>query len=604
MVKIPYGLGHFQTLREENGLYFDRTKLLHDLEAAGRQLLFLRPRRFGKTLWLTLLESYYDIAAADQFETLFGDLAIGQNPTPNRNRYFILRWNFSTINPNGDHEQIKQGLYGHINNSIRDALLRYQSWWPQAVSAAELIDEADALRSLERLVSRCRHAGYPLYLLIDEYDNFANEVLTSREQGRQRYNELVESEGVIKTVFKAVKAATDGLGLERVFITGVSPVVMSDITSGYNVAKNISQRPHFAKLCGLTGEEVMQLNQQIALECELPEGAAEEAMSLMQNFYNGYRFSGADTTRLYNPTLCLYFWDEWQQLCRYPNELLDDNLAMDKNRLRYIASLPHGAEVIEAALNPQQPLQVEKLVQDFGVAAMLKDPSDASFIISLLVYFGVLTIDSVTLLGELTVTIPNQVVRSLYIDRIQQQLLNGYEDNNRQQAVAKQLYTEAEFEPLADFIEQRLYQIFDNRDMRWSNELTLKTTLLLLLTNDLYYLPRSELSLGGGYSDLLFEIRPDKRQAPLYDLLFELKYLSLKDLKLSAEQLNELSREQLAELAPVKKLLDDAEVQLASYQPKLQQLFPAVEWQLKPFAVVSLGTKRLVWRDGCRAMLR
>ncbi|QEP42693.1 AAA family ATPase [Ectothiorhodospiraceae bacterium BW-2] len=473
-----------------------------------------------------------------------------------------------------------------------------------AISAAELIDEADALRSLERLVSRCRHAGYPLYLLIDEYDNFANEVLTRRDKGRESYHELVESEGVIKTVFKAVKAATDGLGLERVFITGVSPVVMSDITSGYNVAKNISQRPRFARLCGFTGEEVMQLNQQIALECKLPEGAAEEAMSLMQNFYNGYRFSGADTTRLYNPTLCLYFWDEWQQLCRYPNELLDDNLAMDKNRLRYIASLPHGAEVIEAALNTQQPLQVEKLVQDFGVAAMLKDPSDASFIISLLVYFGVLTIDSVTLLGELTVTIPNQVVRSLYIDRIQQQLLNGYEDNNRQQAVAKQLYTEAEFEPLADFIEQRLYQIFDNRDMRWSNELTLKTVLLLLLTNDLYYLPRSELSLGGGYSDLLFEIRPDKRQAPLYDLLFELKYLSLKDLKLSAEQLSDMSRKQLAELAPVKKLLDEAEGQLASYQPKLQQLFPAVVWQLKSFAVVSLGTKRLVWRDGCRVMLR
>ncbi|QEP44043.1 hypothetical protein D5085_13500 [Ectothiorhodospiraceae bacterium BW-2] len=223
-------------------------------------------------------------------------------------------------------------------------------------------------------------------------------------------------------------------------------------------------------------------------------------------------------------------------------------------------------------------------------------PSDASFIISLLVYFGVLTIQDVSPLGKLKVTIPNQVVRSLYIDRIQQQLLNGYEDNNRQQAVAEQLYTEADFEPLADFIEQRFYSVLDNRDMRWSNELTLKTTLLLLLTNDLYYLPRSELSLGGGYSDLLFEIRPDKRQAPLYDLLFELKYLSLKDLKLSAEQLNEMSREQLAELAPVKTLLDEAEGQLASYQPTLEQLFPAVAWKIKSFAVVSLGTRRLVWR--------
>ncbi|QEP44045.1 AAA family ATPase [Ectothiorhodospiraceae bacterium BW-2] len=600
MVNISYGLGHFKTLREEGGLYFDRTDLLHELEAAGRQLLFLRPRRFGKTLWLTLLESYYDIDAAEQFEPLFGDLAIGQNPTPNRNRYFMLKWNFSVIDPSGDLAHISRSLHNHLNSSIERFCNRYRQWLNRSVQ----IDPQDGIHSFENLLGELAAYDTPLYLLIDEYDNFANEVLTSREHGRKRYNELVKGEGVIKTVFKAVKAATDGLGLERVFITGVSPVVMSDITSGYNVAKNISQRPHFAKLCGFTGEEVMQLNRQIALECELPEGAAEEAMSLMQNFYNGYRFSVDDTTRLYNPTLCLYFWDEWQQLCRYPNELLDDNLAMDKNRLRYIAALPHGAEVIEAALNPQQSLWVAKLAQNFGVKAMLNDPPDASFIISLLVYFGVLTIQDVSPLGKLKVTIPNQVVRSLYIDRIQQQLLNGYEDNNRQQAVAEQLYTEADFEPLADFIEQRFYSVLDNRDMRWSNELTLKTTLLLLLTNDLYYLPRSELSLGGGYSDLLFEIRPDKRQAPLYDLLFELKYLALKDLKLSAEQLSDMSREQLAELKPVKTLLDEAERQLATYQPTLEQLFPAVEWKIKSFAVVSLGIRRLVWREGCRVTLR
>ncbi|QEP42058.1 AAA family ATPase [Ectothiorhodospiraceae bacterium BW-2] len=592
MVNIPYGKGDFKRLRTDGQLYFDRTELLHALEAAGEQLLFLRPRRFGKTLWLTLLESYYDIAAADQFDPLFGDLAIGQNPTPNRNRYFMLKWNFSVIDPGGDYQQLVSRIHRHINNSIEFFSARYHDFLPEAVP----IDQTDGLGSLEKLLIVAKRFNFPLYLLIDEYDNFANEVLTSREQGRQRYNELVEGEGVIKTVFKAVKAATDGLGLERVFITGVSPVVMSDITSGYNVAENISHWPEFHALCGLTAEELQPVCHQIAQHCQLPESAADEALSMMRNFYNGYRFCREEAQRLYNPTLTLYFLKHWQRRCRYPDELLDDNLAMDKNRLRYIAALPHGTEVIEAALNPQQSLWVAKLAQNFGVKAMLNDPPDASFIISLLVYFGVLTIQDVSPLGKLEVAIPNQVVRSLYIDRIQQQLLNGYEDNNRQQAVAEQLYTEADFEPLVDFIEQRFYSVLDNRDMRWSNELTLKTTLLLLLTNDLYYLPRSELSLGGGYSDLLFEIRPDKRQAPLYDLLFELKYLSLKDLKLSAEQLNEMSREQLAELAPVKKLLDDAEGQLASYQPTLEQLFPAVEWKLKSFAVVSLGTRRLVWR--------
>ncbi|QEP42104.1 AAA family ATPase [Ectothiorhodospiraceae bacterium BW-2] len=592
MVNIPYGKGDFKRLRTDGQLYFDRTELLHALEAVGEQILFLRPRRFGKTLWLTLLESYYDIAAADRFEPLFGDLAIGQNPTPNRNRYFILKWNFSVIDPSGDLAHISRSLHNHLNSSIERFCNRYRQWLNRPVQ----IDPQDGIHSFENLLGELAAYDTPLYLLIDEYDNFANEVLTRREQGRQSYDELVGGEGVIKTVFKAVKAATDGLGLERVFITGVSPVVMSDITSGYNVAENISHWPEFHALCGLTTEELQPVCHQIAEQCQLTDSTADEALAMMRNFYNGYRFCREETQRLYNPTLTLYFLKHWQRRCRYPDELLDDNLAMDKNRLRYIAALPHGAEVIEAALNPQQSLWVAKLAQNFGVKAMLNDPPDASFIISLLVYFGVLTIQDVSPLGKLEVAIPNQVVRSLYIDRIQQQLLNGYEDNNRQQAVAELLYTEAEFEPLADFIEQRFYSVLDNRDMRWSNELTLKTTLLLLLTNDLYYLPRSELSLGGGYSDLLFEIRPDKRQAPLYDLLFELKYLSLKDLQLSAEQLSNMSREQLAELKPVKKLLDDAERQLATYQPTLEQLFPAVAWKIKSFAVVSLGIRRLVWR--------
>ncbi|MBF0220186.1 MAG: AAA family ATPase [Gammaproteobacteria bacterium] len=591
-MKIPYGMGDFKALREENYLYCDRTALLHSLEEAGRQLLFLRPRRFGKTLWLTLLENYYDIASAEQFEALFGNLAIGERPTPNHNRYFILKWDFSSIEPHGGYQQIASSIHRHINSSIAFFSAQYQHRLPEAV----VINEEDSLGSFENLLTTLKRLNAPLYLLIDEYDNFANEVLTSREQGRERYHELIGGEGVLKTVFKMVKAAAAGRGLERVFITGVSPVVMSDMTSGYNVVKNISQWPEFHNLCGFTAAELQQLCRKIATQCQLPEGSSEEAAALMQNFYNGYRFSDEMSERLYNPTLCLYFWDGWQRRCRYPAELLDNNLAMDRNRLRYVAALPHGMEVISAALTSETPLTVGSLAQDFGIEAMLNNPPDASFIVSLLIYFGVLTIKEVSPLGKLEATIPNQVVRSLYVEQMQRYLIGNYEDNNRQQAVAEQLYTEASFTPLADFIEQRFYSVLDNRDMRWSNEFTLKMTLLILLTNDLYYLPRSELSLGGGYSDLVFEVRPDKRQAPLYDLLFELKYLPLSKVKLSDDELQQLSRHELAQLPAVKAQLDEAETQLERYRSELLKRFPATAWKLQSFAVVTLGTRRLVWR--------
>ena len=600
MLSIPYALSDFYALRTEGYCYIDRTHLLPQLEQAGRQLLFLRPRRFGKTLWLSLLENYYDVAKAAAFESLFAELAIGEQPTPHHNRYFILRWDFSVVDPQGDREQIARSLHNHINATIEAFNYRYHSHLPAPIP----LNPDDGIHTFQRLIAQLPQLGYPLYLLIDEYDNFANELLTSRQQGRQRYDELVAGEGVIKTVFKAVKAAASGQGLERVFITGVSPVVMSDITSGYNVVKNISQWPEFAPMCGFTGEEVATINRQIAQQHDTPPAAVDTICatmnSIMRDYYNGYRFTLEQSERLYNPTLCLYFWDEWQRRRRPPLQLLDANLAMDRNRIRYIAALPHGSQVVEQVLEPEQPLSIAALATEFGVEAMLNDPPDATFILSLLLYFGVLTIDSVDAFGEIQLTIPNQVIRSLYIDRLQQQLLNGYEDNNQRQAVAEQLYSEANMTPLADFIEQRFYTALDNRDQRWSNELTLKMTLLILLTNDLYYLPRSELSLGNGYSDLLFEVRPDKRNAPLFDLLFELKYLPLNALKLSGDELAATPREALVNHPVVAAALDSAEAQLTRYQTALQQRYPAIAWRLAPFAMVTLGTRRLVWRQPTR----
>ncbi|MCP4550393.1 MAG: AAA family ATPase, partial [bacterium] len=198
--------------------------------------IFLRPRRFGKSLWLSVLENYYDLARADNFEKVFGHLAIGKNPTPRRSRYFILRWDFSSVSPQGDAETVRQNLHTHVNVRIKNFCLYYK----HHLSAAVDIHPHNAAASFESLLAVTQDAGRPLYLLVDEYDNFANEVMMSRQHGaRDRYEALLYGEGALKSLFKTVKAAAD-MGLERVFITGVSPVAMSDVSSAYNVSENIS----------------------------------------------------------------------------------------------------------------------------------------------------------------------------------------------------------------------------------------------------------------------------------------------------------------------------------------------------------------------------
>jgi len=252
-MKFPYGISNFYPIITEDYFYVDRTEHIRSIEEYGKSLLFLRPRRFGKSLLLSTLENYYDVNKADEFERLFGHLAIGKNPTDKHNQYLIMRWDFSEVDTISSIEKIRQSLYNHLNKQINDFAVRYEDILKREVE----IDRDDALFSFGSALTAMRQTGYRMYLLIDEYDNFANTVLMGgQSQSRQRYEALVKGEGVLKTVFNVVKSATSGLGLDRTFITGVSPVVMSDMTSGYNIAENIYLKPQFNDLCGFLEEEI------------------------------------------------------------------------------------------------------------------------------------------------------------------------------------------------------------------------------------------------------------------------------------------------------------------------------------------------------------
>ena len=590
MLKFPYGFSDFYLLRMENYFYVDRTSHIRLIEEAGHQLLFLRPRRFGKSLLLSMLENYYDVAKADEFDKLFGDLAIGQNPTPKHNQYLVMKWDFSMIEPQDEIKGLRKSLHDHLNNQIKRFAERYQDYFSYRIK----IDEENAISSFESALIAVQTTEYKLYLLIDEYDNFANEVMMGRgEINPKRYKALLSADSSLKTFFRTVKSASSGRGLERVFITGVSPVLMSDITSAYNVAKNIYLEPEFNDLCGFKESEIKTALTQIVKKCGFEEEKIKPTLSLIRAFYDGYCFSEFSSQEIYNPTLALYFFDSFQKDCRFPHRMLDSNLTMDLNKLTYLSRLPNGRTVILQALNGA-PLTLSLLANRFGVEQMLKTTQSTQFVISLLYYLGILTLDGQTELEELRFKIPNLVVRELYVEHLFEKLLPEDVERETIREMAKEFYQTGDLQPLCDFMEQRYFEVFDNRDYKTANELTIKTAFLTALFDDVWYIMDSEMPSRRRYTDLTMILRPDFRHLPLRNFLFEFKHLKLSDVKLSGAEVKKLSLTELEALEPVKEKKAEAEKQLLDYQTDLESKYgEALKLQL--ISVVTVGFERVLW---------
>nr|VFJ42999.1 MAG: PD-(D/E)XK nuclease superfamily protein [Candidatus Kentron sp. DK] len=590
-MKFPYGISDFDSLISEQYHYVDRTDYIPLLEDAGKQLLFLRPRRFGKSLLLSMLENYYDLNKAGRFEELFGNLAIGKNPTAEQGRYFVMKWDFSGVSAEGDSEEIKRNLYRYLNDRIAD----FSDYYRTILSDPPRIDPQDALSSFRSLLASTRKVGHPLYLLIDEYDNFANELMIGHRTGeKSRYRALLSGEGVLKALFKTVKANAGTQGIGRVFITGVLPVVMSDLTSGYNVAENIYLLPKFNDLCGFREDEIALMTAQIVEECGLTQSHVIDALSTMRTFYNGYCFSSETEDLVYNPTLALYFLKAFHRDCRYPKSILDSNLAMDRGKLHYISRLPEGGRLIMAALSEEAPITLPKLADRFGVDDMLHAPKDTGFVASLLYYFGVLTHGGMTPFGRLILRIPNLVIRRLYAETIREMLLPKGDEGGMAREAAEILYQQGDIRPLCEFVEQKYFKVFSNRDYASANELTVKTLFLSLLFDDSLYIMESEVEIERGYTDLTMIIRPDMRQYQVLDILIEFKFVSLKDAGLEGRALEEMGEEALRALPAVQAKQREAEEGLARYREKLVRKFGDV-LRLKSFSVVAVGFERLVW---------
>lgn len=603
-LKFPYGISDFREIIKHNYFYCDRTDKINLLEKDKFQL-FLRPRRFGKSLLLSMLENYYDVARKEQFDALFGKLKISDRPTPLHNSFYILKWDFSCVDPSGNPAQIRSSIHDHINERIKGFILYYKHYGLPKIE----INNNNALSSIQSLTNAIRIMDIPVYLLIDEYDNFANEVMMQvyNEQNnieQAKYKYLVQNEGALKSIFKAVKSSASDSIFSRIFITGVSPVVMSDITSGYNIAENIYLKSQYNDLCGFTRDEMDNAIKDILI-AKNPHSSSEEmseteleqfrkTKELAKLYYNGYLFSPDAENQIYNPTLGLFFLKSFQESCRAPKDMFDENIAVDEAKLRYVARLENGRKLIIDLMKDEHQTEISHISKRFGITRMLSDKSrDKEFLVSFLYYFGILTIAGETIQGKLALKVPNLVMQRLYVERINEMLLPEPFDRDIGREAAEKVYQNGEIQELCSFIEQTYFKVFRNRDYRWANELTLKTAFLTLLYNDLLFIMDSEKEINRRYADLTMIVRSDMRHFQIFDVLIEFKFVSLSKAGISGELAKTLSYKEIENIPAVNAALDEAIEQIKDYSRILNRRYSQL--RLKCFAVVALGFERICW---------
>lgn len=418
-MKIPYGISNFRTIREEGYWYVDKTKFIDLLEnLAGKYVFFVRPRRFGKSLFLSMLRHYYDINELDRFEALFGDLDIGRAPTPNRNRYLIVELDFSGLNTSD-----KTELQASFVRILRDAIIRlideYPAIFPNGQSLKDEAGRRSDLRGLWNvLFAAVRPTGKKIYLLIDEYDHFANDLIAMGDGAL--YREMVRAAGFVRDFYETVKIGTKDV-IDRLFMTGVSPIMLDDLTSGFNITDNVTTSPLLNAMLGFTDEEVNRIADSEAIGTD----RAKLVEDLRRN-YNGYLFHEDGKSRIYNPDMVLYFFKQWKMTGKYPEQLVDENIKTDYGRLQRLITNEQNRDTLEEIIREER--ITANLVNRFSFDLMF----DSKHFVSLLFYMGLLTIEKLEQ-TRLLLRIPNFAIKTMYWEYIAERLnrLHGIEPDIR-----------------------------------------------------------------------------------------------------------------------------------------------------------------------------
>ena len=332
---IPYGVGSYDTIKEKNYYYIDKTHYLHEIENAGRYLFFIRPRRFGKTLFLSLMESYYDINNKKRFEEFFKGTAIFENPTPEKNAYLILKFDFSKVASSID--RVEESFYYHVKNEILLFLSRYKRLLGKEKETMnrELDNRKNPSDILDYLLTLCRIASRKIYLIIDEYDNFANTILSTA--GVDDYENITHGEGFFRDFLRVIKAETSGADapISRLFMTGVSPITLDDVTSAFNIGIDISLDGTFNEMMGFRRRETGDMIEYYRKAGKIHHETGY-LLDVMSRWYNHYRFAAESKNKVFNPTQVLHFLNEYMKNHKIPDDLIDRNVRIDYNKLKYL----------------------------------------------------------------------------------------------------------------------------------------------------------------------------------------------------------------------------------------------------------------------------
>lgn len=513
---IPYGISNFKQVRSENKYLVDKTMYFEKMEQAGNFLFLVRPRRFGKSLFLNMLEAYYDVNEKNGFEELFRGLYVADHPTENRNKYQVMHLDFSRVGSDVDRLQYNFDCY--LSLRCESFAKAYAAFYP-----GNIVDEIRQIKGGEQRLNFindvARSAGSKLYLIVDEYDNFTNNVLNIK--GHDAYHALTHGTGFYRDVFKLFKGMFD-----RIIMLGVSPITLDDLTSGYNIALNITMDPRFNQMLGFSEDEVRQMIRYYKDAGAIKEDVTEDSIiDDIKPWYDNYCFaeeSFGKEPSMFNSDMVCYYMNNLVGLGSRPKELVDPNTMTDYGKLKRLIKIDKSEgkriEVIHDIA--EKGFIKARLVSHFPAERMMEFGN----FVSLLYYYGMLTIGG-TVGDRLKLVIPNNNVRLQYY----QYLLDEYSsihsiDVSELDDAFDMAALDGDWQPLIKYICRAYHDTTAIRQLI-EGERNLQGFMNAYLTLTNYYLIAPEMEFSHGYCD--FFLLPNYAVYPMvkHSYILELKYL-------------------------------------------------------------------------------
>ena len=538
MKKLPYGISNYQELIEDGYYYVDKTPYIEKLEnLVEKRIMFLRPRKFGKTLFTSTLENYYDIKKADKFDKLYKETYIGKNPTKLKNSYHILKFNFSGIDTENEETTMK-GFKKEVASSIKLFVEKYGLDF-----YINIDDEAENI--LDNLIKAftIQKVEEKMYVIIDEYDHFANELLGFNTN---QFKNLVSKNGKVRKWYEILKKGTESV-IDRIFITGVTPITLDSLTSGFNIGSDKTQDREFNAMMGFTEEELKKLMKEQNIE----EEKQKELLPIMKENYDGYRFSIHGKEKIYNSNMCLYFLNNYVRFQEIPEQLVDMNIASDYSKIGKMLDLCKGENrknIIEKTVSGDGILT--EIVQKFNPAMEFKERE----LVSMLYYLGYLTITEEKL-GRAELKIPNKVMKEIYSEYFMKILNENTQmqiEEDEYNKMLEEIALEGRIDTIVEIL-QRYLKNLSNRDYQRFDEKYVKLIFYCIAMNLKIFTVKSELEVEREYPDIV--LIPRDRKKGYNAIMVEFKYLK-KNEENKVEEKQKEAREQIERYSNTQEMKD------------------------------------------------